>query len=259
MGMECKTSSTYCIRRAVDRPSVTHPGERLDRLQPLNCYHSRVSNTHNNSFPGPTFSGSLHTVFLDRDGVLNEKMPEGSYVTRWSEFKVLPGVVEAIGLLNTAGIRVIVVSNQRGVALGLYSAGDVGNIHAEFQKLLEVHGAHVDAFYFCPHDKGQCNCRKPLAGMFEQAVEEFPTITAASSVMIGDTLSDIEFGRRLKMATVFLEGDPERQKPGAEIAQELADMHFASLNEAVTGLLARVTAYRLSSGSMCLGLPANPR
>ena len=211
-----------------------------------------------NSFPGTTFSGSLQTVFLDRDGVLNEKMPEGRYVTRWDEFHVLPGVVEAIGLLNTAGIRVVVVSNQRGVALGLYTAEDVRSIHAEFQKLLEAHGAHVDAFYFCPHDKGQCTCRKPLPGMFEQAVAEFPEIAAAASVMIGDTLSDIEFGHRLGMATVFLEGDPDRHKPGLEVARELADMRFSSLYEAATGLMAMLNAHRLLDGSMCLGLPANP-
>jgi D-glycero-D-manno-heptose 1,7-bisphosphate phosphatase len=218
-----------------------------------------VSNAHNNSYPGPTISGSLHTVFLDRDGVLNEKMPEGCYVTGWSEFKVLPGVVEAIGLLHTTGVRAIVVSNQRGIALGLYTAEDVRNIHAEFQKLLEAHGAHIDAFYFCPHDKGQCNCRKPLPGMFEQAVAAFPAITPASSVMIGDGLPDIEFGRRLKMATVFLEGDPDRQKHGAEVARDLADMRFPSLYAAVTGLLAKATAYRLTSGSVCLGLPRNPQ
>ena len=223
------------------------------------CYHSGVTNTLDNSFPSPSFAGSLETVFLDRDGVVNEKMPEGRYVKRWDEFHVLPGVVEAIGLLNTAGIRVVVVSNQRGVALGLYTDQDVRSIHAGFQKLLEARGAHVDAFYFCPHDKGRCACRKPLPGMFEQAVAEFPSIAAATSVMIGDTLSDIEFGQRLGIATVYLEGDPERHKPGLEVARELADMRFPSLHEAVTGLLARLTAYRLSPSSMCLGFPANPR
>ena len=218
-----------------------------------------MSDAPDNSFPAPTFPGSLDTVFLDRDGVLNEKMPEGQYVTRWSEFKVLPGVVEAIGMLNTTRVRVVVVSNQRGGALGLYTEEDVREIHAEFQKLLETRGAHVDAFYFCPHDKGLCNCRKPLPGMFEQAVAEFPTINPASSVMIGDGLVDIDFGRRLGMKTVFVEGDPERQQPGAEAARELADMSFPSFYAAVSGLLTRLTAYRQSSGSMCLGFPVNPR
>jgi D-glycero-D-manno-heptose 1,7-bisphosphate phosphatase len=220
--------------------------------RPRCCYHNGVHNAAGN--PIPT---TIKTVFLDRDGVLNEKMPEGRYVTQWSEFQVLPGVVNAIGLLNTMGIRVVVVSNQRGVALGLYTADDVRAIHDEFQKMLGAHGAHVDAFYFCPHDKGECNCRKPLTGMFEQAVAEFPEINAGSSLMIGDSISDMEFAQRLGMATVLLEGDAERQKPGVEAARELADMRFSSLYEAVTRLLARLSAQGFSHGSMCLGFPAD--
>jgi D-glycero-D-manno-heptose 1,7-bisphosphate phosphatase len=182
--------------------------------------------------------GALRTVFLDRDGVVNEKMPEGQYVTSWSEFRLLAGVPEALARLNRAGVRVIVVSNQRGVALGLYAAADVEAIHAELQKTLQAYGARVDAFYFCPHDKRQCDCRKPLPGMFEQARRDFPDIAAPSSVMVGDSLSDIEFGRRLGMRTVFIEGDAERQKAGAEKAADLADARFDSLAEAAEALLA---------------------
>jgi D-glycero-D-manno-heptose 1,7-bisphosphate phosphatase len=177
-------------------------------------------------------------VFLDRDGILNEKMPEGQYVTRWRDFHVLPGVPEALRRLNEAGLRVIVVSNQRGIALGLYTASDVETMHAAFQRLLKGAGARVDASFICPHDKGQCNCRKPLPGLFEQAVAMFPEIKAATSAMIGDALSDIEFGRRLGMTTIFIEGDPERRKPGAEKAANLADMRFATLAQAVEALLA---------------------
>lgn len=204
----------------------------------------------------PSYPGLVQPVFLDRDGVVNEKMPEGRYVTCWSEFQLLPGAVEAIGLLNRAGLRVVVISNQRGIALGLYTAEDVRTVHAEFQRLLEAFGAHVDGFYFCPHDKGQCNCRKPLPGLFEQAVADFPGITAASSVMIGDSLSDIDFGRRLGMVTAFIDGDPERRKPGAEAARELADLRYSSLVEAVNDLLARRHVQGQLSGTMCLGLPA---
>jgi len=179
----------------------------------------------------------LKTVFLDRDGVINEKMHESKYVAGWEEFRVLPGVLEAIGLLNAAGMRVMVVTNQRGVALGLYSADDVRAIHAGFARLLGEQEAHVDGFYFCPHDKGVCGCRKPLGGMFEHALADFPEITAATSVMIGDTHSDMEFGKRLGMRTIFIEGDAERQGPGAELAREMADVRCGSLLEAVRGLL----------------------
>jgi D-glycero-D-manno-heptose 1,7-bisphosphate phosphatase len=189
-----------------------------------------------------TVPRALRTVFLDRDGVLNEKMPEGHYVTSYREFKVLPGAAEAVGRLNRAGLRVVVISNQRGIALGLYTASDVQAIYAEFQSLLRGYGAHIDAFYFCSHDKQQCNCRKPLPGLFEEAVAEFPTITAATSVMIGDSLSDIEFGRRLGMPSIFIEGDPTGRKSGSDTAQKLADMHFPSLAAAVDALLVNMPA-----------------
>lgn len=166
-------------------------------------------------------------------------MPEGHYVTKWEEFRLLPGVAEAIGNLNRAGVRVIVVSNQRGVALGLYSAQDVESIHAGFQRVLVPNGAHVDAFYFCPHDKKACDCRKPLPGMFHQAQRDYPDIDAASSVMIGDSLSDVEFAHGVGMAAIFIDGDPARQKPGAEKAGGLADARYPSLKDAVEILLRR--------------------
>ena len=188
-----------------------------------------------------TLPRDLSTVFLDRDGVLNEKMPEGSYVTSLVDFHVLPGVPEAIARLNRAGLRVIVVSNQRGIALALYTAADVAAIHAEFERQLQAHGARIDAFFICPHDRDQCSCRKPLPGLFEQAQARFPSISASSSVMIGDTSADIEFGSRLGMATVFIAGDPARQPSGSEKAGEAATLRCASLPEAVDALLAART------------------
>ncbi len=196
------------------------------------CYHSEVMD-----FGNHTLNLLVQTVFLDRDGVLNEKMPERSYVTCPADFRLLPGVVQAISRLNRAGKRVIVVSNQRGVALKLNTCADVEAIHSALQDILQANGAHVDGFYYCPHDNEQCNCRKPLPGLFEQAVATFPEIAANRSVMIGDSLSDIEFGRRLGMKTVFIDGDSTHQKPGAGLARESADMRCASLSEAVDRLL----------------------
>jgi len=197
------------------------------------CYDNGVADSAHSAR-----AGTFQTIFLDRDGVLNEKMPEDSYVRAWSDFRILPGVPEAIARLNRAGLRVVVVSNQRGIALGLYTPADVEAVHTGLQTLLQEHEAHVDAFYFCPHDKSVCSCRKPLPGMFQQAQRDFPSINATTSVMIGDSISDIEFGKRLGMATVFLEGAPERRKPGADEAAALADWQFRSLPEAVEALLA---------------------
>jgi D-glycero-D-manno-heptose 1,7-bisphosphate phosphatase len=180
----------------------------------------------------------LRTVFLDRDGVLNEKMPEGQYVTRWDEFHILPGVVEAIRRLNQAGLRVVVVTNQRGVARGLYTIADVEAIHGRFQQELHTAGAQIDAFFICPHDKEACNCRKPLPGLFEQAVAQFPDIITETSVMIGDSLVDMEFGRRLGMPTIFVDVDADRRSSHAVQAAALADLRFTSLPAAVDALLA---------------------
>jgi D-glycero-D-manno-heptose 1,7-bisphosphate phosphatase len=197
------------------------------------CYDYPVTNSASKGIPP-----DLTTVFLDRDGVLNEKMPEGCYITSWDEFHVLPGVPEAIARLNRAGLRVVVVSNQRGIALGLYTAADVEAIHSAFQRLLNSQGAHVDAFFVCPHNRGQCDCRKPLPGLFHQAAARFPGISATTSVMIGDSVSDIEFGCRLGMKTIFIDGKSEARKPGDESARESADLRFPSLSDAVNALLA---------------------
>lgn len=175
-------------------------------------------------------------MFLDRDGILNEKMPEHRYVTRWEEFRVLPGVPEALRRLNDAGLRVVVVSNQRGIAKGLYTAADLEAMHAQFQRLLNLDGAHIDAFFICPHEANECNCRKPLPGLYEQAVAQFPEITAATSLMIGDSPTDIEFGRRVGMKTILV--DAQHGTVGAEGAATQADLRVASLPEAVEALLA---------------------
>jgi D-glycero-D-manno-heptose 1,7-bisphosphate phosphatase len=192
------------------------------------CYDGEVIRTTNLEW-----AASLRTVFLDRDGILNEKMPEHRYVTRWEEFRVLPGVPEALRRLNEAGLRVVVVSNQRGIAKGLYTAADLEAMHAKFQGLLELEGARIDGFFICPHETDECNCRKPLPGLFEQAVARFPEITAATSVMIGDSASDVEFGRRLGMKTILIDA-----RDRADEAAKLADLRFGSLVDAVDALLA---------------------
>jgi D-glycero-D-manno-heptose 1,7-bisphosphate phosphatase len=202
-----------------------------------------VSNSSEASLPGRQGlpkSKPLRTVFLDRDGVINRKMPEGQYVTGWQHFDLLPGVAEAIAKLNHAGLRVLVVTNQRGIALGLYSVADVEHIHQQLQLQLSLLDAHIDGFYFCPHDKRECGCRKPLPGLFEQARATFPDTDPGSSLIIGDSLSDIEFGRNLGMGTIFLEGDEyarQHQKAGGAEAVALADCCFATLPDAVDSLM----------------------
>jgi D-glycero-D-manno-heptose 1,7-bisphosphate phosphatase len=179
----------------------------------------------------------IGTVFLDRDGVLNRKAPDGEYIARWEDFTVLDGVPEALARLQHAGLRVLVVTNQRGAALGRYSAADVDAIHSRFQQLLSARSARIDAFYVCPHDHGECDCRKPLPGLFRQAVADFPAVSPESSVMIGDSLVDMEFGRRLGMRTILIEDGSADRAPGIEQARAMADLRCPSLREAVSALL----------------------
>lgn len=177
-------------------------------------------------------------VFLDRDGVINRKAPEGHYVSRWRDFHLLPGVEEAIARLNASGNKVIVVTNQRGVALGLYTAEDIAKLHEQLATHLALSDAHIDAIYYCPHDKNECNCRKPGTALFEEAFRDFPSASPKNSVMIGDSISDIEAGIRLGMPTVFIRGDLEHQKPGAKRAASLADAVADTLLNAVNRYIA---------------------
>jgi len=172
-------------------------------------------------------------VFLDREGVLNRKPPEGEYVTRWEDFELLPGVPEALGEMKSSGRKLILVTNQRCVALGLCNESDVRKIHERLQGLLGESGVALDAIYFCPHAEHECNCRKPKTGMFDQAFRDFPNARPETSVVIGDSLSDIEAGRRMGMRTVLILGDPARQKDGVDIALNIATASAASLIDCV--------------------------
>lgn len=180
---------------------------------------------------------NLRTVFLDRDGVLNRKMPEDSWVTSPAELSILPGVPEAVARLNQAGLLVLVVTNQRAIAQGKLSPEGLERIHAALQEGLRGSGAHIDAFFHCPHDRNECACRKPLTGMFEQARQRFPAITAETSAMLGDSLSDMQFGRAAGMLTILLETNPEMREDAAREAAQLADLRFPALGSAAEFLL----------------------
>jgi D-glycero-D-manno-heptose 1,7-bisphosphate phosphatase len=176
------------------------------------------------------------TVFLDRDGTINVKMPEGRYVERWEDFAFLPGAKAAIRRLNEAGLRVIVVTNQRGIALGRLSEADLAEIHRLMSAELAAAGARVDAIYHCPHDHGECDCRKPGTGMFLQAQVDYPGITFEDSAVVGDSLSDMQAGARLGCRTILIDPTGEVRRTAA--AQRVPiDLTVLSLTDAVAALL----------------------
>lgn len=181
----------------------------------------------------------IEYVFLDRDGVINHKPPEGQYVSKWEDFHFLPGAERAIAMLNASGRTVIVITNQRGIALGLYTEDEVRLLHCRIQDRLLGHRGRIDAFYYCPHDYDQCTCRKPATGLFEQAFRDFPLASPKNSVVIGDSISDIEAARSLSIPSIFISGNPLHRKPGSERAAFLANFVTESLAEAVDRYLLR--------------------
>jgi D-glycero-D-manno-heptose 1,7-bisphosphate phosphatase len=128
-------------------------------------------------------------VFLDRDGVINEKAPPHQYIRSWSEFRVLPNIADWIRLFNALDFLVIVVTNQRGVARGMMTRESVDQIHARMIAVLAARGARIDDVFVCPHEANVCDCRKPKPGMVLEAQAKWD-IDLAGSLMIGDSDED---------------------------------------------------------------------
>jgi D-glycero-D-manno-heptose 1,7-bisphosphate phosphatase len=157
-------------------------------------------------------------AFLDRDGVINRKPPEGQYVTRWEELQFLPGVSEAIILLTGAGYSVFVVTNQRGVAKGLLTQDDVESIHQKMCQELACAGAVITEVYYCPHEKQPpCSCRKPAPGMLLTAARDHE-INLSSSWMIGDSDIDVEAGKNAGCKTIRIAPKGAAENNGADLS-----------------------------------------
>lgn len=136
-------------------------------------------------------ANSSKAVFLDRDGVINDGTLYYTY--RPADFTLNPGVTEGLRLLQDAGYKLIVVTNQGGIAKGEYSDADVAATHAYMLQLLADAGIYIDGVYYCPHhsDVAPCSCRKPAPGLILSAIAEHG-IDPATSILIGDSRRDIE-------------------------------------------------------------------
>jgi len=147
-------------------------------------------------------------VFLDRDGTINEEM---GYINHPDRFIVFPFVAESIKIFNGLGLKVVIVTNQSGIARGYFEESLVRELHDRLQKKMISEGAHIDAIYYCPHhpNEGQgkyrlkCNCRKPKPGMILKAIEDHD-IDLKNSYMIGDRYKDILFARNLNIKSGFV-------------------------------------------------------
>ncbi len=143
------------------------------------------------------------TLFIDRDGVINRRI-EGGYVTRWEEFEFLPGVLEALKNLAIFFDKIFVVTNQQGIGKGLMTEQQLNELHEQMLQEIAMAGGRIDAVYYCGAlAEDESPFRKPSPGMAYQAKRDFPEINLAKAIMIGDTMSDIEFGVRAGMYTVL--------------------------------------------------------
>lgn len=147
-------------------------------------------------------------VFLDRDGTINKEV---NYLFRPEDFVFIDGTVESIKIFHKLGYKVIVITNQAGVARGYYKEQDIETLHSYVDKLLRVEGTYIDSYYYCPHHidgivdgyKNKCECRKPNVGMINQAVRDFD-IDLSKSVIVGDKEIDVQTGRNAGIAKCVL-------------------------------------------------------
>jgi len=179
-------------------------------------------------------------IFLDRDGVINRKV-DGDYVREWREFEFLPGAVEALQHLADHGRGpLIVVTNQRGIARGLMSAAAVDDIHRQMSAALAAQGVRLAGIHVCPHEVGTCDCRKPGVKLFLDAARLDPTLELERSAVVGDSLADLEAGRRLGAQTFAVSPDPAALvKAATEAGIEVSGATSSLLELAKTGLLDR--------------------
>jgi len=159
------------------------------------------------------------TVFLDRDGTINESPPQGEYLASPDAVRLIPGAATAIRQLNEYPAPVVVVTNQRGIALGKMTERDLVAVNARIEGELASHGARLDGVFHCPHHADTCDCRKPGTGMFEQAERELASVRIEGGAMVGDSAIDVEAGRRLGLVAVRLgPSAPPDPKPDFEVA-----------------------------------------
>jgi histidinol-phosphate phosphatase family protein len=149
----------------------------------------------------------LDTLFLDRDGVVNVKL-DGRYVQNADEFEFMPGAENAIAKLSIIFKRILIVTNQQGIAKGIMSANDLNTLHQYMLQQLKVKGGVIEKIYYCPHlVAANCSCRKPNPGMIQQAIIDFPTIKIEESYLIGDSDSDIIAGDKMGLNTIKVDNE----------------------------------------------------
>jgi D-glycero-D-manno-heptose 1,7-bisphosphate phosphatase len=191
-------------------------------------------------------------VFLDRDGTINEEV---GYMDNLDKLKIIPCAYEAIKLINKSGMKVVVISNQAGVARGLFTEEFLKGTNDYLHAILRQQGACIDRFYYCPHHptegKGPyrkiCNCRKPAPGMMLQAAQDL-NIDLTKSYIVGDRYNDMEAGKKIGVQGILVKtgfGEKLLQDDGPDVAgpQNQPDFIAADILEAVKWILSQVSSF----------------
>ncbi len=162
----------------------------------------------------------MKAVFLDRDGTIARDV---HYCRRPEDFEILPTVPEAIRLLNENGFRVVVVTNQSGVARGYFTEETLAQIHDKMRRELALHGASVDGVYYCPHHPDdRCECRKPKTALYRRAAEEHD-IDFDASYVVGDMQMDVAAGKALGCHTILVTTGPGKGEDIVDPTDYVAD------------------------------------
>ncbi|WP_236970943.1 D-glycero-alpha-D-manno-heptose-1,7-bisphosphate 7-phosphatase [Membranihabitans marinus] len=164
------------------------------------------------------------SLFLDRDGVINRRIP-GTYIKDWVDFEFIEGVLPTLAHLSNLFNKIVVVTNQQGIGKGLMTDTDLDEIHRKMRSAIKDAGGRIDGVYYCPDlSTSRHNFRKPKTLMAELAQEDFPDIVFHKSIMVGDSISDMDFGSRLNMKTIFV-----GEKLGYKGQDQLIDYDLHSL------------------------------
>ena len=170
----------------------------------------------------------MKLVILDRDGVINKKI-NGGYVLSLDDLEFLPGVLDVMPKLSKLFPRIVVVTNQQCIGKGLLSVDDLNEIHLHMMNIIELNGGRIDAIYYAPDLKSSNNLlRKPNNGMALLAKNDFPEIDFTKSIIVGDNLTDMEFGKSLDMITFYISSSYKQN--------ELVDYTITGLQDVINYL-----------------------
>lgn len=164
------------------------------------------------------------TLFLDRDGVINHDK-DNDYIRNWEEFRFYDDTLEALALLSGYFPRIVVTTNQKGVGRGLMTVQDLDTIHSNMIERIEQSGGRINRVYYCPDLDNDSPDRKPNPGMAFRAKKEFPEIDLSKSLIVGNRISDMGFGRNAGMHTVFV----ATTHPDTPFPDPLIDLRFPTL------------------------------